>query len=299
MASYSLAGRAVLITGAARGIGAESARQLAARGARVALVGLEPELLERVAAECGPEAAWFEADVRDLDALERAVDGTVERFGGIDVAIANAGVGAGGLVLHSEIQAIERVIEINLLGVIRTVKLCLPHVVERRGYVLPVASAAAIVQAPAMSAYSASKAGLEAFANSLRTEVKHRGVDVGVAYFSWIATEMVSGMDGRADLEFMRGSLRGPPAKTYPVSRAAAAVVAGVERRMRWVTFPRWLKPLILVRGVMPLLAQGQVANLMPELDRLSAEETERLGERATAPVGAGGDAAVRAAAER
>src|SRR3954462_2842290 len=97
---YSLQGRTVLITGAARGIGAEAARQVAGRGARVACVGLEPEELERVAYTCGPEALWFEADVPDLDALERAVARAVDRTGGIDVVIANAGIGSAGTVRH-------------------------------------------------------------------------------------------------------------------------------------------------------------------------------------------------------
>ena len=85
-------GKTVFITGAARGIGAESAERLHARGANVALVGLEPERLRQNAERLGERAAWFEADVTDLEALEAAVAGTVERFGGIDVAIANAGI---------------------------------------------------------------------------------------------------------------------------------------------------------------------------------------------------------------
>jgi NAD(P)-dependent dehydrogenase (short-subunit alcohol dehydrogenase family) len=299
MPPYSLAGKAVLITGAARGIGAETARRLARKGARLSLVGLEPELLERVAAECGPEAVWFEADVTDLDALQQAVDGTVERLGGIDVAMANAGVGAGGVVAHSDLTAIERVLEINLIGAIRTIKLCLPHVIERRGYLLPVASVAAVGQAPGMAAYSAAKAGLEGFANSLRIEVKHRGVDVGVAYYSWIDTEMVRGAETHRDFTFMRSGLRGPLAKTHPVSKAADATVRGIERRSRWVTHPGWIKPLIFIRGVVPFITEWQVLDSVPELDRLSAEEAERLGERAAGPIGAGGEAASRAAALR
>src|SRR5919201_982889 len=98
MPSYSVSGKTVLITGAARGIGAETARRLASKGARVSLVGLEPEELEKVAARCGPDALWFDTDVTDWDALERAVSGTVERFGGIDVVMANAGIASGGLV---------------------------------------------------------------------------------------------------------------------------------------------------------------------------------------------------------
>src|SRR4051812_4003881 len=118
----NLRGKTVLITGAARGIGAESARQLAARGARIALVGLEPEELAKVAQQCGPEAAAFEADVTDVDALERAVEGAVERFGGIDVVMANAGVGPAGMVRLMDPEAFERTIEVNLLGVWRTVR---------------------------------------------------------------------------------------------------------------------------------------------------------------------------------
>src|SRR5437764_8384022 len=88
---FDVNGRTVFITGAARGIGKASAERLHAKGANVALVGLEPERLEENAARLGDRAAWFEADVTDLDALERAVARTVERFGGIDGAIANAG----------------------------------------------------------------------------------------------------------------------------------------------------------------------------------------------------------------
>src|SRR5215211_2433768 len=208
-AGWDLNGRTVLITGAARGIGAESARRLAARGARLALVGLEPEELERVASQCGPEAAWFEADVTDPEALERAVAGAVERFGGIDGVMANAGIEGGGMVRAVDPGAFDRVIEVNLMGVWRTVRACLPEVIERRGYVLVVASMAVVAQPPGMASYNASKAGAEAFANSLRAEVKHLGVDVGCAYFAFIDTDMVSGSDSHPALGFARARLPG------------------------------------------------------------------------------------------
>ena len=297
MARYPVAGKSVLITGAARGIGAESARGLARKGAKVALVGLEPEELERVAADCGPEAIWFEVDVRDPDALERAVAGTVERFGGIDVAMANAGIGAGGLIARSAPEGIELVLEINLIGAVRTLRLCLPHVLERRGYVLAVASVAAIAQAPGMAAYSASKAGLEAFANALRMETRHHGVDVGVAYFSWIDTDMVRGADERGEFKTLRSQLTGPLSTTYPVSDAANSVVRGIERRARWVTVPNWLRVPLLLRSLVQFGAEREMRAKMEEFDRLSAEEAARLGEDlAAAPVGPGGEAAMRSA---
>jgi NAD(P)-dependent dehydrogenase (short-subunit alcohol dehydrogenase family) len=292
---YSLAGKSVLITGAARGIGAESAKQIAARGARVALVGLEPAELERTASECGNDAIWFEVDVRDADALQAAVDQTVERFGGIDVAMANAGVAAASLVRDTSPAALELVLDINLTGAIRTLRMCLPHVLERRGYLLPVASLAAIGNAPALSAYCASKSGLEAFANSLRIEVRHLGVDVGVAYFSWIETEMVRGGDEREEFETLRGELRGPLAKTYPVSVAGAAVRRGIERRARWVTVPNWLRGPLVLRQLMQFGAEAGLRSRMERFDQAAAEAKARLGSDLEDPVGAGGRAAIEA----
>src|ERR687886_2533232 len=103
---YDLRGRTVLITGPARGIGAEAARQLAARGARLALVGLEPERLAALAAELGGGTAWFECDVTDQAALERAAAGTVAALGGIDVVVASAGVASNGTVAVTPVEAL-------------------------------------------------------------------------------------------------------------------------------------------------------------------------------------------------
>lgn len=287
-----ISGQVVFVTGAARGIGAAAARQLAARGAKVALVGLEPEELAQVAAQCGPDAAWFEADVTDAAALERAVQGTVERFGGIDVVIANAGIATGGTVRTIDPAAWERVVEVNLLGSWRTVRATLPHVIERRGYVLQVASVAAIAHAPFMSAYCASKAGVEAFADCLRTEVAHLGVDVGVAYFSWIDTDMVRGADERPGIGTMRKRIAGPMSRTYPLSDVAEAVADGVERRARHVVVPRWVKAMLLLRGPLATLADRQGRREVPPVEQEMIAAIEREGAAsATAPVGAGGAA--------
>jgi NAD(P)-dependent dehydrogenase (short-subunit alcohol dehydrogenase family) len=294
-----ISGQVVLVTGAARGIGAAAAKQLAARGAKLALVGLEPDELARVAAECGPEAAWFEADVTDTAAVEAAVDGAVERFGGIDVVIANAGIATGGSVRTIDPAAWERVVEVNLLGSWRTVRAALPRVIERRGYVLQVASVAAIAHAPFMSAYCASKAGVEAFADCLRTEVAHLGVDVGVAYFSWIDTDMVRGADQRSGMAGMRERISGPIGKTYPVSDVADAVTKGVERRARHVTVPSWVRALRLLRGPLATALDWQGRRQVPAIERQMQDVIEREGAAAaSAPVGAGGaaDSAAREA---
>lgn len=291
MVSYPVAGKSVLITGAARGIGAETARRLAAKGAKVSLVGLEPEELEKVAAQCGSDAIWFDTDVTDWDALERAASGTVERFGGIDVVMANAGIASAGLVINTDPTAWERVIEVNLFGVWRTVRTCLPHVIERKGYILPVASLAAAAHSPVMSAYSASKAGVEAFADALRGEVAHHGVRVGCAYFSWIGTDMVAGGDASAAGGILRNRLKGPLAKTYPVPVAVDAVVAGIENRSRRVMAPGWIKFLFAIRDFIGPMSDRQVGDVMPEVERVVSEDIARRGSESSAPVGAGGAA--------
>jgi NAD(P)-dependent dehydrogenase (short-subunit alcohol dehydrogenase family) len=286
-----LSGQSVLITGAAHGIGAETARRLAARGARVSLVGLGGEELARVAADC-PGSVSFEADVTDHDALDAAVTGTVEAFGGIDTVFACAGIASAGFVRTMEPAAFERIIEVNLIGVWRTIRACLPHVIERRGYILPVASMAAILPPVGLAAYGAAKSGVENLALALRVETQAFGVGVGVAYFSWIDTEMVRGAE-RLDLgAAMRGSLSGPLAKTYPVSAAAEAVVQGIERRSRIVVCPRWLTGLMWLRPLLPRLTEVTLRKDVARFDEIAEREARTKG---SDPVGAGG-AAERAA---
>jgi NAD(P)-dependent dehydrogenase (short-subunit alcohol dehydrogenase family) len=293
--TWSVRGRTVLVTGAARGIGAESARRLVERGANVALVGLEPELLEALAAECGPQAAAFEADVTDVDALESAVAATVERFGGIDGVVANAGIAPAGMVRSIDPAAFERTIEINLLGTWRSVRACLPHVLERRGYVLVVSSLSAVGYAPGMAAYTASKAGIEAFSNALRVELAHLGVDVGVAYFGWIDTEMVRGGDRHPAFGFARAKIPGPLGKTHPLSLAGDAVANGIERRRRWVAVPPWIRGLLVVRGMLPPMLDAGGRRDAAEMDERFLRDVESRGaEEASQPVGAGGAAVNR-----
>ena len=290
---YTVDGRVVLITGAARGIGAATARRLVQSGARVSLVGLEPEELERVAGELGPAAMWVEADTSDREAIEAAASETAERFGGIDVAIANAGIGVRGSVLTIDPDAFDRVIEVNLLGVWRTVRACLPYVVQRRGYLLNIASVAAIVQPPGMASYGASKAGVEGFSTALRAELAHRGVDVGVAYFSWVDTDLVRAAASTQSFQLARSKLRGPAARTYPVSVAVDAIVRGIEHRAPVVVAPRWVKGLLYARGlVAPLLTRRSAA----EYAGLEAiTEAEEAGSGPNRGVGPGGEAAFAA----
>ncbi|SDF58245.1 Short-chain dehydrogenase [Lentzea fradiae] len=277
-------GKVVLITGAARGIGAEVARQLAARGARLALVGLEKAQLEEVAREVGGRA--WEADVTDWDALDRVMGEAAEHFGGIDVVVANAGIAATGFVRSMDPKAFERVIEVNLLGVWRTVRTALPHLIKSRGYCLVVSSLAAIVHIPGNAAYSAAKAGCEAFADSVRAEVRHLGVDVGTAYFSWISTDMVNSADEHPVFGRLRKGMPGLAGKKYPVRDVGRAVVKAIGKRAKAVHVPGWVGAVKYFRAFTPMVVDRQSAADVAEADRqMAANDTSGL-------VGPGGRAA-------
>jgi NAD(P)-dependent dehydrogenase (short-subunit alcohol dehydrogenase family) len=238
MAASPLAGKAILVTGAARGIGEHVARLAAARGARLALVGLEPDRLAAVASDV--DGFWYEADVTDQAAVDAAVAGAAEALGGLDVVVANAGVANLGTVAIAPVDAVLRTVEVNLGGVIRTVSATLPHVLASRGYYLLVSSAAAFTALPGMAGYCAAKAGVEQFGNVLRLETAHRGVRVGVAHPSWVDTDLVRGFAG--DLPSFRSTLSKlpPPFGTTATVRACAeALVRAAERRKRRVYVPR------------------------------------------------------------
>ena len=288
MTTQDLQGKVVVVTGAARGVGASIARQAAARGARVALLGLEPDLLTEVSGAC-PGSAWWEVDVTDGEALTRTAIEVAEQIGPADVVVANAGIAAGGPVLLADHASYDRVIEVNLMGSIRTVRAFLPQVVETRGYVLQVASVAALIPAPMMSAYCASKSGVEAFAHSLRGEVRHHGVDVGVAYLSWTDTDMVRGADVRPGLGEMRSKLPGILGKTYPLEPAVARLVDGIAARAPHVYGQSWVRALRLLRSGAPSLVAHAPKSDAREVERRLRE----AGPEASHPVGPGGAADV------
>ena len=242
-----LDGRVVLVTGAARGLGEHTARLAAARGARVALVGLEPDRLAALAAELA--ARWFEADVTDQAALNAAARGTREAYGRIDAVVANAGIASRGTIVVGDIEAHVRTIEVDLVGVLRTVRATVDEVIARRGYFLLVSSAAAFAALPGMAPYCAAKAGVEQFGTAIRHELRFRGVAVGTAHPSWVDTDLVR--DAWADLPSFREALAKlpwPVRGTTTAQACAAAFVDAITRRRRRVYVPRTVAVVQAVR---------------------------------------------------
>ncbi|QYN24043.1 SDR family oxidoreductase [Amycolatopsis sp. DSM 110486] len=287
-------GKVVLITGAARGIGAGLAERLAARGAKVALVGLEADEQAKVAEKIGPNAKAWEADVTSWDDLEVATQGVVEHFGGIDIVIANAGIATAGFVRSVDPKAFEKVIEVDLLGVWRTFRVTLPHVIERRGYLLAISSLAAITHAPGMANYAAAKAGVEAFSNSLRAEVAHLGVKVGVAHPTWIRTDLVESADAHPVFGKLRASMPGLIGKTYPLDVALDDLEAGILKRARTIHVPRWVGGLKLLRAFLPPIVELGARARVPAADKAALDDIEQRGAYESAVTGHGGRAATR-----
>lgn len=245
----SLLGKRILITGAARGIGAETARQLAAQGARIAVVGLEPEKLQALAAELGQGHCWAECDVTDKASVEAAVEKSLQALGGLDAVVANAGIASNGTVAISPVEALVKTVEVNLIGVIQTVSATLPAITQSRGYYLVVSSAAALKSMPGTSAYAASKMGVDHFANAFRLEVAHKGIDVGVVYPAWVDTDIVR--DQQRDLSSFdeaRRKLPWPFSVMTSVEDCAAAFVDAIADRRRKSYVPKALAPVGAVR---------------------------------------------------
>jgi len=280
---WEIEGRTALVTGPARGIGSEAARSLHNRGMNLILAGLEPERLASLATELGPRAMAVTCDVTSTTDLQAAVGAGLERFGAIDVVVANAGINAVGSVEASDPEQWERVIEVNLLGVARTVRAALPHIIARRGYVLPVASLAAFVPIALGASYTAAKHGVNGFAQALRAEMTVRDVAVGCAYFGLIDTDLVRSSSRDPALKALMAAMPERLSRPIAVSRAGEAIARGIECRARTVYAPRWILPLMIApRPFLPLIERASRGAMAEAVTIATARE--RSGGKAQPP---------------
>jgi NAD(P)-dependent dehydrogenase (short-subunit alcohol dehydrogenase family) len=258
MPVYDLNGKVALITGAARGIGYETARQMHMRGASVAVVDLDPEQAREAAERIGARAIGVGADVTDQGAMQAAVAETVERFGGLDVVVANAGMAQPKTATVRGIgtEEWERVFEVDMLGVWRTVRAALPQIVERRGHVVVTSSVYAFINGVVNSPYAAAKSGVESLGRSLRTELTPLGASASVAYFGLVDTRLLQdALDRPHSGGLVDTLLSGRLSKRIPPSEAGAAVVRGIEERAPRIFAPKWWRYVSALRGLLnPLI---------------------------------------------
>ncbi|MBC2641929.1 SDR family NAD(P)-dependent oxidoreductase [Rhodococcus wratislaviensis] len=262
-----LSGKTVLITGAAGGIGAASVAALHARGANTVLTDLDQDAVDKVAARLGDTRVLpLAVDVTDTDGLRDIVEQAVARFGSLDVVVANAGIAADPPATIATIDPamFEKVVEIDLLGVWRTVYAALPHIIAARGHVLVTASVYAYFNGTVNAPYAMAKAGVEQFGRALRTELAIHGATAGVLYPGWVRTPIARAAFGDNDLiTAMREQL-------YPKFLASAIepevvagrMVTGIENRSARIMVPRRWQPISALRGIVnPLIDRSLERN--------------------------------------
>lgn len=272
-------GRVAFITGGASGIGLAVAALLQARGMKLALMDLsEPALAAAAAQLGGGEILTVVGDVTRPEDCQRGANVAVQRFGAIDLCWANAGVGTLAPLRHTDAAAWMQVMQVNVFGVLHTVRAALPQLIARRGQIAVSASAASFGHAPGMSAYAASKAAAEAMCNSWRIELAHHGVAVTCIHPLWVTTPMVE--RGRDSLAFarLRLSMAAPLRTETPLDVAAPIIADGILARRRRVFVPGWVRWIFALRAALHTrpFESDQLA-AAPELEPLYLEDL-RLG---------------------
>jgi NAD(P)-dependent dehydrogenase (short-subunit alcohol dehydrogenase family) len=257
MPLYDLNGKVALVTGAARGIGFETARQMHLRGASVAVLDLDAAEAREAAERIGPRAIGIGADVTDHGAMLAAVAEVVEKFGGLDVAVANAGIAQ---KQFATVRAIsgeewERVFEVDLLGVWRTVRAALPQIVERKGQMVVISSVYAFANGMGNTPYAVAKSGVESLGRALRIELAPHGASATVAYFGWVDTKLVRDALDQESSGRIKELSPDWLLKRITPDEAGAGLVRGIEERAPRVFVPKWWRYVSALRGLInPLL---------------------------------------------
>jgi NAD(P)-dependent dehydrogenase (short-subunit alcohol dehydrogenase family) len=283
MATYDLNGKVALVTGGARGIGFETARQMHLRGASVAVLDLSADEAREATERIGPRTIGIGADVTDQGAMMAAVAETVEKFGGLDVAVANAGIAQARLATARGLsgEEWERVFEVDLLGVWRTARAAMPQIVERRGQIVVVSSVYAFMNGMANSPYAVAKAGVESLGRALRIELAPHGASATVAYFGWVDTKLAQDALDQPDAGRLTEFTPDWLLKRITPAEAGAGLVRGIEERAPRVFVPKWWRYVSALRGlIMPLLDRRmendqRMAALLRDLDAKSVDASK------------------------
>jgi NAD(P)-dependent dehydrogenase (short-subunit alcohol dehydrogenase family) len=283
MPGYSLNGKVALVTGAARGIGFETARAIHNRGASVAVLDLDADQAREAAERIGERAIGIGADVTDQGAMMAAVAEVVERFGGLDVAVANAGIAQSQVATVRGIgtEEWERVFEVDMLGVWRTVRAALPQIVERRGHIVVTGSVYSFFNGIFNSPYAVAKAGVESLGRSLRAELAPLGASCSVAYWGWVDTKMVQDGLARRHSDRMQENTPNWLLKRIEPSEAGEATARGIEERAPRIFAPKWWRYVSAFRGILNPLLDRRIERDPALRETVMAVEAEAQESRA------------------
>lgn len=210
-------GKTVIVTGAGSGMGAATALRFAGEGANVVLAGRRPEKLEDVASRCqGGQTLVVPTDVADWDAVRALVDKAVERFGGIDVLVNNAGVASMGSLTGTSLEEWHKVMAIDVNGVVYGCRAAMPHLLARGGSIINVSSVSGLGGDWGMSFYNAAKGAVSNFTRALALEFGGQGVRVNAVCPSFTHSEMTADL---ADDKALQAKF----AERIPLGRGAQA----------------------------------------------------------------------------
>ena len=241
--AYDWSQKVVLITGASSGIGCALAVELGRRGAALALLARRAEKLREIAAEVeasGASALALPADVREREAVRAATAQALERWGRIDLLIANAGMGSTLNVADLRADEAAEVIVVNTIGAINSVAAVLPGMIARRaGHLVAISSLAAFRGLPKSGHYSASKAALSTFFESLRVDLRNTGIYVTTIHPGFIKTPMTA--PRKARMPYL-----------LEVDDAARHIIHAIETRRRTYAFPWQLAWMVRLLALMP-----------------------------------------------
>lgn len=242
----------VFLTGASSGIGEALALALAKRGATLGLLARREALLTELAAKCeaaGAIARVFVCDVVDADAVQAAADTFCGEFGHIDIMIANAGVGGNDAPTRAyDPVSVKKVIDINLLGAVNAVHAVVPQMIEHgSGHLVAISSLAGVRGLPKSAAYSASKAGMTAFFESVRLDNAKHGIDVTIVLPGFIKTPLTSGRANK--MPFL-----------MELDDAIDHFIRAIEKRKRFAAFPWQLAAVVLAGKYMPAALYDRIA---------------------------------------
>lgn len=244
--------KVILLTGASSGIGEALSVAVAKRGAVVGLLARRRELLEKIAEQCektGGTARIFDCDVTDEEEVQAAADELTAEFGRIDMLIANAGIGGNNKETRDlQPAAVKKVLEVNLIGAVNAVHAVLPDMLKRgSGQLVAISSLAGFRGLPKSAAYSASKAGMTAFFESVRLDVQHLGVDVTIIQPGFIKTPLTAGRENR--MPFL-----------MELDDAIPLFIKAIEKKKKFAAFPWQLATIVRAGRFFPVWLYDRVA---------------------------------------